>query len=63
MFLKVLLLALLRLLKITYSAYKRCFDLLKNKPKTFQVEQFNHVVLAGLLKIGKKIIPRSKSDY
>lgn len=63
MFLKVLLLALLHLLKITYSASKPCFDLLRNKPKTFQVEQFNHVVLAELLKIGKKNIPRSKSGY
>lgn len=62
MFLKVLLLALLRVLKITYSGYKPCFDLFKNYPKTSQVEQFNHIVLVELLKIGKKIIP-SRNTY
>lgn len=63
MFLNVLLLALLCLLKITYSGSKPCFDLFKNKPKTFQVEQFNNAVIGELLKIGKEIIPRSKNTY
>lgn len=55
MFLMVLLLALLHPLEITYSGSKPYSDFFKNKPKMFQVEQFNHVVNAELLKTGKKL--------